>query len=158
MQQPTKKLNNPDYFRILEALNIKEDLVVHSNAEIAIWNGTQSVLKQKRKRKQFRQKALSTKRPASYLQRSPQTPEMVSKPIRKTELSERRETVSLSTNEKQLLELKGPAAYGSVKYFQKSTNLKPNKVKLFLEGKKANTESCCLRHKRDLVAGPDLCV
>ena len=36
LQQPTKKLTNPDYFKILEALNIKEDLVINSNAKIAI--------------------------------------------------------------------------------------------------------------------------
>ena len=43
----------------------------------------------------------------------------------------------------KLLELKytkGPAAYGSVKNLQKSTNLKPSKVKLFLEGKNAHTK------------------
>ena len=63
---------------------------------------------------------------------------------------------------KKLLELKytkGLAAYGSVKNLQKVKNLKPSKVKLFLEGKNAhtkhkkylkkisNTESYCLRHK-----------
>ena len=31
LQQPTKKLSNPDYFKILEALNVKEDLVINSN-------------------------------------------------------------------------------------------------------------------------------
>ena len=130
--------------KILEALSIKEDLLINSNAKIAMWNGTQSVLKQKRKRKQFHQKTSSTKRPANYLQRSPQTPEVVSKTLRMTELSKRGETGSLSTNEKKLLELKGPAAYGSVKNLQKRINFKPIKVKLFLEDKNANTESCCL--------------
>ena len=46
-------------------------------------------------------------------------------------------------NEKKLPELKytrGPAAYGSVKNLQKSTKLKPSKVKLFLEGKNAHTK------------------
>ena len=47
------------------------------------------------------------------------------------------------TNEKKLLELKytkGPTAYGSIKYLQKSTKLKPSKVKLFLEGKNDHTK------------------
>ena len=44
---------------------------------------------------------------------------------------------------KKLLELKytkGLAAYGSVKNLQKVKNLKPSKVKLFLEGKNAHTK------------------
>ena len=47
------------------------------------------------------------------------------------------------TNEKKLLELKytkGPAAYGSIKKLQKVRNLKPSKLKLFLEGKNAHTK------------------
>ena len=42
-----------------------------------------------------------------------------------------------------MLELKytkGPAASGSIKNLQKSTKLKPSKVKLFLEGKNAHTK------------------
>ena len=42
-----------------------------------------------------------------------------------------------------MLELKytkGPTAYGSIKNLQKSTKLKPSKVKLFLEGKNAHTK------------------
>ena len=35
---------------------------------------------------------------------------------------------------------KGHAAYGSVKNRQKSTKLKPSKVKLFLEGKNTHTK------------------
>ena len=71
---------------------------------------------------------------------------MVSKPQRKTKLSKRRKTGIILTNEKyfeKLLELKytkGPAAYGSVKNLQKSTSLKPSKVKLFPEGKIAHTK------------------
>ena len=144
MQQLSKKINNPVYFKILEALNIKEDLVINSNAKIAIRKRTHRVPKQKkRKRKLLRQKESSTKKPANYLQRNPQTSEVVSKPQRKTELSERRRAGSLSTNENKLLELKytmGPAAYGSIKNLQKSTKLKPSKVKLFLERKNAHTK------------------
>ena len=97
----------------------------------------------KTKRKLLRQKEASTKNPANYLHRNLQTPEVVSKLQRKTELSKRRRTGSLSTNEKKLLELKyakGPAANGSIKNLQKSTKLKPSKVKLFLEGKNAHTK------------------
>ena len=139
LQQATKKINNLDYCKILEALNIKEDLVINSNDKIAILI---ELPNKKRKRKLLRQKESSAIKPANCLQRDPQTPEMVSKPQRKTELSKRRRNGSLSTNEKKLLELKytkGPAAYGSVKIY-KNTKLKPSKVKLFLEGKNAQTK------------------
>ena len=100
--------------------------MINSNAKIAIRKRTERVTKQKRKRKLLRQKESNTKKPANYLQRNPQTPEVVSKPQRKTELSKMRRTGSLSTNEKKLLELKytkGPAACGSVKNPQRNTNL-----------------------------------
>ena len=124
--------------------------MINSNAKIAIRKRTQRVTKQKRKRKLLRQKESSTKKPANYLQRNPQKPELVSKPQRKTELSKRRRTGSLSTNEKKLLELKytkGPEAYGSVKNLQKSRKLKPSKVKLFLEGKNTHTKHKKYRKK-----------
>ena len=98
---------------------------------------------QKRKGKPFRQKESSTKKPVKYFQKNPQTPEVVSKLRRKTELSKRRRSGNLSTNEKKLLELKytkGPAAYGRVKNLQRIINLKPSTVKLFLEGKNAHTK------------------
>ena len=141
-QQPTKKLSNLDYFKTLEVLDIKEELVINRNAKISIRKRTQRTVKPKGKRKLFRQKKSSTKKPVIYLQKNPQTPEVVSKLRRKTELSKRRRTGSHSTNKKKLLELKytiGPAAYGSVKNLQRITNLKPSKVKLFLEGKNAHT-------------------
>ena len=53
LQQPTKKLSNPDNFKILEALKIKEDLVINSIAKIAIRKRTQRVTKQKNKKKTF---------------------------------------------------------------------------------------------------------
>ena len=118
--------------------------MINSNVKIAIRKRTHRVTKQKKRKREFlRQKESSTKKPANYLHRNPQTPEVVSKPQRKTELSKRRRTGSLSTNVKKLLELKntkGPAAHGSVKNLQKSTNLKPSKVKLFLEGQNAHTK------------------
>ena len=43
MQQPTKKLSNPDYFQVLE--NIKEDWVINSNAKIAIRKRTKRIAK-----------------------------------------------------------------------------------------------------------------
>ena len=53
LQQPTKKLSNPDYFKILEALNIKEDLAINSNAKTAIRKGTRRVTKQKKEKQNF---------------------------------------------------------------------------------------------------------
>ena len=51
LQQPTKKTNNPDYFKVSESLNIKEDLVINSNAKIANRKRTHRVTKQKKKKK-----------------------------------------------------------------------------------------------------------
>ena len=155
MQQPTKKLSNPDYFKILEVLNIKENLVINRKAKFAIRKRTQRTAKSK-KGKLFRQKESSTKKPVNYLQKNPHMPEVVSKLRRKTELSKRRRTGSLSTNEKKLLELqytKGPAAYGSVKNLQRVTNLKPSEVKLFLEGKNAHTKHKKYRKKFPTLKG-----
>ena len=49
LQQPTKNLSNPDYFKILEALNIKQYLVINSNAKIVIRKRTQTQTKKKEK-------------------------------------------------------------------------------------------------------------
>ena len=75
LQQPTKKINNPDDFKILVSLNIKEDLVINSIAKIAIRKRTHRVTKQKKKKK-LNQKKSSRKKPANYLQRNVQTPEV----------------------------------------------------------------------------------
>ena len=61
LQQPTKKRINPDFFKIIEALNIKEDLVINSNAKIAIRKRTQRVTKQKNKKKTFAPKRIKLK-------------------------------------------------------------------------------------------------
>ena len=139
-----KKINNQDYFKILEALNIKEDLVINSNAKIAIRKRTHRVTKQKKKKKTLRQKESSTKKPANYLHRNLQTPEVVSN-LKGRHNSARGEGLGVFRRmRKKLLEpiyTKGPAAYGSVKNQQKSTNLKPSKVKLFLEGQNSHTNN-----------------
>ena len=67
LQQPTKKINNPDYFKILEALNIKEDLVINSNAKIAIRKRTHRVTKQKEKKKTFAPKRIKHKETSQLL-------------------------------------------------------------------------------------------
>ena len=67
LQQPTKKINNPDYFKIIEALNIKEELVINSNAKIAIRKRTQRVTKQKNKKKTFAQKRIKNKETSQLL-------------------------------------------------------------------------------------------
>ena len=124
--------------------------MINSNAKIAIRKELKELTNKKRNRKLLRQKEPSTKKTVNYLQRTHQTSEVVSNPQRKTELSKRIKTGTLLTNEKKLLELKytnGPAAYGSVKNLQKSTKLKPSKVKLFLEGKNALTKPKKYRKK-----------
>ena len=67
LQQPNKKINNPDYFKILEALIIKEDLVVNSNAKIAILKRTQGFTKQKNKKKTFAPKRIKHKETSQLL-------------------------------------------------------------------------------------------
>ena len=125
LQQPTKKTNNPDFFMILELPNKKEKENFCANKNQAQRNQPITYRGILRRRKWFQ----------------------VSKPQRETELNKRRRTVSFSTNEKRLLELKytkGPAAYESVRNIQKSRNLKPSKMKWFLEGQNAHT-----KHKKD---------
>ena len=51
LRQPTKNLNNSDYFMVIEALNLTEDLMINSIAKIAIWKGNHRVFKQKKKKK-----------------------------------------------------------------------------------------------------------
>ena len=62
-----KKINNPDYFKILEALNIKEDLVINGNAKIAIQKRTRRVTKQKKKEKTFAPKRIKHKETSQLL-------------------------------------------------------------------------------------------
>ena len=61
MQQTTKKLSNPGYFTLSEVLNIKEDLVISSNAKIAIRKKTQRIAKRKKKIKTFSPKGIKEK-------------------------------------------------------------------------------------------------
>ena len=67
LQQTTKKLSNPDYFKILEVLNIKEDLVINRNAKIAIRKRTQRTAKTKRKRKTISPKGIKHKETSQLL-------------------------------------------------------------------------------------------
>ena len=67
LQQPTKKLSNPDYFKILENLSIKEDLVINRNAKIAIRKRTQRSSKPKKKRKTISLKGIKHKETSHLL-------------------------------------------------------------------------------------------
>ena len=67
LQQPTKKLSNPYYFKILEVLNIKEDLVVNRNAKIAIRKRTQKTAQPKKKRKTISPKGIKHKETSQLL-------------------------------------------------------------------------------------------
>ena len=145
MQQPTKKLSNPDYFKILEALNIKEDLVINSNAKTAIRKRTQRITKQKKKNKTFATKRTKHEETSQLLREESSDAGSgfeTSKEDRTQQ--EEKNWESFDEWEKiatiELKYTKGPAAYGSVKNLQKSTKSKPSKVKLFLEGKNAHTK------------------
>ena len=101
LQQPTKKINNPDYFKTLEALTTKADFVISSNAKISIRKRTHKVNKQKKKRQTFCAKKNQAQRnqPTTYrgiLRRRKWFRNL------KGRQSKRRSTVSLSTNEKKL--------------------------------------------------------
>ena len=61
LQEPTKKLINPDYFKILEVLDIKEDLVINRNAKIAIRKRSQRTVKPKKKKKTISPKGIKQK-------------------------------------------------------------------------------------------------
>ena len=67
LQQPTKKLSNPDYFKILEVLDIKEDLVINRNAKIAIEKRTQRTVKPKKKKKTISPKGIKHKETSQLL-------------------------------------------------------------------------------------------
>ena len=67
VQQPTKKLSNPDYFKILEVLNIKEDLVINRNDKIVIRKRTQRTAKSKKKRKTISPKGIKHKETSQLL-------------------------------------------------------------------------------------------
>ena len=134
----SNQLKKYDYFKILEVLHIKEDLVINSNAKNAIRKRTKKNANQKNKKNC--QQESSTKKPAKNLQRNPQTPEVVLNFQKKTELSKRRKTRSLPTNDKKLLELNYTKDFRSVrkrKSATKNTKMKPSRVNFFLEGKKA---------------------
>ena len=64
LQQPTKKLSNPDYFKILEVLIIKEDLVINRNA---IRKRTQRTDKPKKKRQTNSPKGIKHKETSQLL-------------------------------------------------------------------------------------------
>ena len=67
MQQPTKKLSNPDFFKLLEVLDIKEDLVINRNAKIAIRKRTQKTVKPKKKKKTISPKGIKHKETSQLL-------------------------------------------------------------------------------------------
>ena len=66
-QQPTKKLSNTDCVKILEVLNIKEDLVINRNAKIAIRKRTQRTAEPKKKRKTISPKGIKHKETSQLL-------------------------------------------------------------------------------------------
>ena len=129
-----KKLSNPDYFKILEVLDITEDSMINKNAKNAIRKRTQRTVKPK--------KESGTKNQSITYRRILRRRKWF-RNFEGRQNSARAEGLGvLRRMRKKLLELKytkGPAAYGSVKNLQKITNLKPSKVKLFLEGKNAHT-------------------
>ena len=110
--------------------------MINSNDKTATLKRTHRVNKQKKKMK----KESSTKKPDNYLQRNPQTPEVVLKPQKKTYLSKRSRIGSLSTSEEKI-RVKIYERSHSIQKRKKSTkciNLKPSKVKLFLECQNAH--------------------
>ena len=89
---------------------------------------------QTKTQKKFCQQESSTMKSAKNLQRNPQTPEMILNFQKETELSKRRQTRSLPTNDKKLLELNYTKDFGSVrkpKSATKNTKIKPSRVNFF---------------------------
>ena len=73
LQQPTKKLSNADYFKILEVLDIKDALVINRNAKLAIRKRTQKTVKPKKKKKTISPKGIKHKETSQLLTDSSDT-------------------------------------------------------------------------------------
>ena len=142
LQQPTKKIDNPDYFKILEALNIKEDLVINSNAKIAIRKRTQRVTKQKKKKKTFAPKRIAHKETSQLLTEESSDAGSGFETSKEDRTQQEKDWESYDELEKIACVKIYENSWSIRKHknLQKSTKLKPNKVKLFLEGKNAHTK------------------
>ena len=116
--------------------------MINSNAKIAIRKRTQRFTKQKNEKKTFAPKRIKHKKTSQLLTEESSDAESgfeTSKEDRTQQ--EEKQWESFGEWEKIALKFtKGPAAYGSIKILQKSTKLKPSKVKLFLESKTAHTK------------------
>ena len=166
LQQPNKKLDDNDYFKLLNILSVNENLVKNSDAKTAMRknNGTYS------RKRVTPQKQLKTQSKAQTNKRyTPEKLEQNSDNIftdgkegfettKEDSETEERRVGTLSHSECKFLESKytsGSAAYGSVKNLQKSTNLKPRKVIKILEGKNSHTKHQDIRktfHRLKVIA------
>ena len=158
LQQPTKKIDSPDYFELLKVLQIKEEQVITSNAKTSIRKSSPKTATKRKKIVKKSQKqsfkspqnktTRSSNRPAERY--SPKTKAVVTKKKRKVsklrtnQVYRRKNNGNLTTSEEKLLQsmyTKGPAEFGSVENLQKkNTKLQPRKVKQFLETKNARTK------------------
>ena len=149
LQQPNKKIDDDNYFKLLDILSVNENLVMKSNAKAAI---RKNIEKPSRKRitpqKQSKTKSKPEQiksAPLKNLNKIVTTPLPKDlKPLKKIASPRKRRVGILSQSERKHLEAKytsGSAAYGSVRNLQKATNLKPRKVIKFLEGKNSYTKN-----------------
>ena len=67
LQQPTEKLCNPNFFKILQASRLKEDSLINSNAKIAIQRKTERVKRQKKKKKTYSPKRVKLEKTSQFL-------------------------------------------------------------------------------------------
>ena len=119
--------------------------MINSNAKIAIGKRTQKSGQTKKEDYFPKKNQAQRNQPITY-RGMVRRRKCIRNLKRKTGLRRRRKIWSLLTNEKKLLELKytkAPAAYRSLKKLEKSTFLKPSRVKVFLEGKNAH-----IKHKK----------
>ena len=151
LQQPNKKLDDDDYFKLLNILSVNESLVINSDAKTAIKKHIEKfsrkrVTSQKQSKTQSKVQTNKKYTPEKLEQDSDNilpTEKKDLKPQKKTVKPRKRKIGTLSQSERKFLESKytsGSAAYGSVKNLQKSTNLKPRTVIKFLEGKNSYTK------------------
>ena len=160
LQQPTKKIDSPDYFELLKVLQIKEEQVINSNAKTSIRKSSPETATKRKKivnKSQKQKRSKFQKPPKQDNQKQQQTSRAlltedesssdekkrkVSK-LRTNQVHRRKNNGNLTTSEEKLLQsmyTKGPAAFGSVENLQKNTKLQPRKVKQFLETKNAHTK------------------
>ena len=141
LQQPTKKIDSPDFFELLIVLQIKEGQVFNSNATTLIRKISPETATKKKWSRDYRNKSVqgfkrlknrSSNSPAEHSSLKTEAAVTMTKKKRKfsklrtKQVYRRKNNGSLTTSDEKLLQLmytKGPAAFGSVQNLRKKTQI-----------------------------------